>query len=231
MICQENSLRMKSGVSLGYYLKKEHSEMGRFFIFLLPLILFISQSVLAGGDQDISGRDKIAPEISEYYRNHNFINSFSLRTERNLLAHYIPHKRLPDQLIMNKRLARIYQLMKKQYAKLLRVDEGIMNQKVLPSGYCNRSELIEIADIYRDDTNIAVKVLAYYLDYKTNMMFISKYNEYSGDKDKVPPEEECLAMVRSSSFSIQEIHKWTLFEGRWLKREVEIRLLKEREKR
>jgi hypothetical protein len=58
------------------------------------------------------------------------------------------------------------------------------------------------------------------------MMFISKYNEYSGDKDNVPPEEECLEMVRSSSFSIQEINKWTLFEGRWLKSEVDIGIIK-----
>lgn len=179
----------------------------------------------------MSGRDKIPPEIFEYYRNHNFINSFSTMTERNLLAHYILHKRLPDQFLVNKRLARIYLLMKKQYAKLLRVDEEIMNQKVLPSGYCNRSELIEITDIFRDERNITVKALAYYLGYKINMRFILKHNEYCGNEKKILPEEKRLEIGRSSNIFSQEIHKWRLIQGKWLQSEADIRLLKGEVKR
>ena len=200
--------------------------MKRLLFFALLPILLLSPSLSNGINQVLPPIDKFPTEITEYYRNHNFINSFSNRTERNLLTQYIPHKILPNQLRKDKRLEKIYELMKKQDAKVMRVDSGIMNQKILPSPYYNGSDLLEVTDVYRDNKDIMVKVLAYYLDYETNMRFILKYYEYGGNKKRILPEEKRLEITRSSSIFSQEIHKWTLVEGRWLKSEVDIGIIK-----
>jgi len=193
------------------------------------LIVLICCSPAAGGEQVFSSHNVIPAEIAEYYRDYNFINSFSTKQERNLIAHYFSQKRPAHQPIPIKkaRLAKIYELMKKQGAKIMRVDPEIMRQKVIPCPYYNRSDLFEIIDVQHADREITVKVFVRYLNYKTNIMFISQYGEYG----EILSEKERLKMIEPSSISGKEIHEWRLVEGKWLKSEVDIRLLKEGVKR
>ncbi|MBE9546802.1 MAG: hypothetical protein IMF10_04795 [Proteobacteria bacterium] len=191
------------------------------------LIVLMCCSPTAGGDQAFSSHNVIPAEIAEYYRDYNFINSFSTGQERSLIACYISQKGPTHKPIKDKRLAKIYELMKKQDAKIMRVDPEIMRQKVVPCPYYNRSDLFEIIDVQQADREITVKVFVRYLNYKMNIMFISQYDSY----DKIPSEKKRLEMIGSSNMSSQEIHKWTLVERRWLKTEKDIRLLKKKVKR
>ena len=200
--------------------------MKRLFITILT-VLFLCQPISSNCIQSVHKKDPISKEIAEYYRDYNFINSFSTGQERNLIACYISQKGPTHKPIKDKRLAKIYELMKKQDAKIMRVDPEIMRQKAVPCPYYNRSDLFEIIDVQQADREITVKVFVRYLNYETNIMFISQYDEYG----EILSEKERLKMIEPSSISGKEVHEWRLVEGKWLKSEVDIRLLKEGVKR
>ena len=200
------------------------------FVFCLFSALILAQIVPSFGNQILTYSDKVPLNILEYYQDDNFISSFSTRSERNLLARYIAHKTLPDQLRRDERLDKVFKLMQKQDEKVMRVDPKMLIQRILPTRNFISSDLVEVDHVQHNCGEILVKISVYSLDHEINMLFISQYNEYEGDEGKISSEEERLKMARSSSIFSQAIHKWTLVEGRWLKCEVDIRLLKETRK-
>ena len=196
---------------------------------ILPLVIVLSELSWVSSNQDSAVNNKIPPQIYEYYRDYNFVSSFSSESEREILARYLYHKELPDR-IKYERLEKIYGLMKNLNAQVMRIDPEMVFPKTLSDQYAIRPELMEIRDAQRHNNEFAIEIFVYKIGSESNLRLISQYNEYGGDESKIPSEEQRIqaAMSISTSTPREEIHKWEFIYGKWMKTEADIVLLKDR---
>lgn len=201
--------------------------MKRLTSFLPLLIVFISQLGCVDSAEELIGENKIPAQISQYYRDYNFVSSFSSPGERSRLASYISisQKQLPTHL-KHKRLRRICKLMRKLNLQVMQTDLGMLLGQ--PNLYKIRTELMKVCGAQRHGNGITVEVLVYNLDSGVNLQLISLYDKYRGDEKSIPSEEQCIEMAKSPTAPRREIHRWTLVDRNWLKAEANIILLEDK---
>ncbi len=199
--------------------------MRRLIFVVLSLAAFSAELGWTDSEEKATNNSTIPSQIAEYYRDHNFVASFSSESERGLLV-YLSHTGLPAPF-KSERLGRIYKLINKLDAQLMRIDPGMVIWPKMDQ-HPVRPELIRICDVQRDNDEIAVEVLVYMMDTETNFKLVSLYDESGGDEENIPSQEQRIQMAQmgmSASAPRKGIHKWMLTDGSWMKTEADIWLL------
>jgi hypothetical protein len=201
--------------------------MKRFFSTALPLAFIIPFLWTLRSGQKQSESQSIPLEITEYYQNYNFISSFSSQSERNTLVDYLGQQQLPEKL-KSERLERVFQLMKKVKAKVMKLDPK-MNIEVKPAvGSIFLSEMIEVRNFKESGGEISVEVASYALKPEENFRFIALYDERNGNEKEIPSEDERIEAAKSKYPPRIEIHKWLYANGQWMKQEVNVVFVKDK---
>lgn len=194
---------------------------------ILTLWQFLPVLGYTDSEQKLTINNEIPPQIYKYYKDYNFVSSFSSESERSLLTSFLSSKELPAHL-KSERLRKIYKLMKNLKMQVMRIDPQIvvplippLNQNII------QPELIKINGVQRHDNEARIEVLVYAIDQGTNLKLISVYDTYGGNERKIPSEEQRIQMSISKFAPRKEIHKWILINGKWLKQEANTLLLKD----
>lgn len=170
----------------------------------------------------------IPVQISDFYRDYNFVCSFSTQTERMKLISYFDGETLLEE-IRSKRLDKIFQMMKDIKNRVLIVDPEMVIW-VKPSSSCYQyvfhPEIIEIKDIILSSGKALVDVLVYELEPEVIVKFIYQYDENKGDEARIPSEEERIRIAKSRIIQKKEFHRWFLQNERWMKFDANIIQLK-----
>jgi hypothetical protein len=201
--------------------------MKRFFSMALPLAFIIPFLWTLRSGQKQPESQGIPLEISEYYQSYNFISSFSSSSERKTLVDYLDQEKLPEKL-KSERLERVFQLMKKVKAKVMKFDPK-MNIEVKPNGgSIFPSEMIEVRNFKKSRGEISVEVASYGLKPEENFRFIALYDEHKGNEKEIPSEAERIETAKSKFPPRIEIHKWLYANGQWMKQEANVVLIKDK---
>lgn len=189
--------------------------------------LFISVFGWALGGREISRRTGIPQEISEFYKDYNFVSSFSSCSEREELLSNLAQKRRPREF-KSDRLEQVFHRMKKLMGRVLEYDSK-MDYPKRPGGfYIFRSELIELKNFSRNEKDAEVKVSVYLLKPEVILRFISQYEVHGGDVEKIPSIEQRIRAADSGSAPRIEVHKWTLTNGEWKKKGFNLIFIKDK---
>lgn len=201
--------------------------MNRFMLILISLAIFITAVCWPNNLDNAQIRKEIPSEISEYYEDYNFVSSFSSSDERKELMNYLSERELPEKF-KSERLKKILRLMKRIRAKILRYDPKIVTPAKPHSLYIFHSELIEVKNFHHKGKAVEIKVLVYDLEPEKNFRFISLYEKHNGDEKEILPVEIRIQAAKSEQAPRIEIHKWVYTKGRWLKRDANIVLIKDK---
>jgi hypothetical protein len=192
---------------------------------LLCSLIFSPSSILARIQEPQEISKKPHPEISEFYDNLNCVIAFSSYSERVELTKYLAEKDLPEKF-NRRRLAKVFRLMKKIEARIIKEDPKIVIWTKPPSEPVYYSGLIEIKKIQPEADKIRVEVIVYHLKSAINEQLIARYDEAGIDEKKVPKEEEMLGIVKPGAYQNEEVHIWVIVNGEWKKKEANFVLLK-----
>jgi hypothetical protein len=128
------------------------------------------------------------------------------------------------------RLEKVFQLMKKVKAKVMKFDPK-MTIVAKPSGMnIFPSVMIEVRDFKQNGTEISVEVFSYGLKPEENFRFIALYDKRKGNEKEIPSEKERIEAAKSKSkFSLsKEIHKWFYVDGQWMRQEANLVFIKDK---
>jgi hypothetical protein len=193
----------------------------------LPLAFIIPFLWTLRSGQKQSESQGIPLEVSEYYQNYNFISSFSSQSERKTLVDYLDQEKLPEKL-KSERLERVFQLMKKVKAKVIKFDPK-MNIEVKPTGgSIFPSEMIEVRNFKESGGEISVEVASYALKPEENFRFIALYDERKGNEKEIPSEDERIETAKSKFPPRKEIHKWVYVNEQWMRQEANLVFIKDK---
>ncbi len=151
---------------------------------------------------------KLPDEILQFYNDKNFISTFSLKSERDLIiAKLYREQEIPE--IHDERLNRIKEL-------LLDLSGKILHRPNMPGVTNIPYELImpEICRIYRWDQHgdrITISVNTFIMGSEDNAKFVSAYSP-----EKSPAEIDQLDLSRLKFFS-RQIHEWYCENNLWCK--------------
>jgi hypothetical protein len=153
----------------------------------------------------------VPAEIDRHYRDYNFVNAFSTRGERTMIA----AGRAPSE----PRLGRIARAMRRIADRIEDIDPGM----VIGGGHASpetamRSDLVRIAswtaDKGGDEAWVTLDVST--LDRGTNVILVGKFDEVAGG-DSAPSIDAILAAAPSKAPTIHttEVHHWIRTGGTW----------------
>ena len=153
----------------------------------------------------------VPAEVDRHYREYNFVNAFSTRGERTMIA----AGRAPSQ----PRLGRIARAMKRIADRIEDTDPGIVIQGGGASQEtAMRSDLVRIAS-WRTDKNgdeawATLDVST--LDRGTNVILVGKFDELA-QGDAAPSLEAILGAAPPGAPMIHttEVHHWIRIDGTW----------------
>lgn len=157
-------------------------------------------------------------EISGFYDGLNYVIAFSSHAERVELTKYLAEKELPEKFKLDRRLARIFGLMKKIETEIIKEDPKMVIRTKPPYEPVYYSGLIEIKKIQPEADKIRAEVIVYHFKPGINEQIIARYNEAGIDEKKVPREEEMLGIVKPGAYRNEEVHRWVLVNGEWKKK-------------
>jgi hypothetical protein len=153
----------------------------------------------------------VPAEIDRHYRDYNFVNAFSTRGERTMIA----AGRAPSE----PRLGRVARAMKRIAERVSEIDPG------MPAGRHDaaretafRSDLVRISswrtDEGGDEAWVTLDVSA--LDPGTNVILVGQFDEVAGG-DSAPSIDAILAATpaRAPAIHTTEVHHWIRIDGTW----------------
>ena len=183
---------------------------------LLLAILLGSTALLQAEEQE----QRLMPEeIQVFYRDYNFVCSFTTPAERMRMAACLDDGVLPRELD-SQRFQEVFSRMKRIIAQVHIVDSDM----VYPRGSGKnlqkvvfRQELFEVKNYRLNGNSAGVDVFAYALEPEMVMRYISDYEENQGDGEKIPSESQILEEARSRIEQRQETHTWKYINGQWRK--------------
>jgi len=171
---------------------------------------------------------RIPAQISDFYRDFNFVCSFSTQSERDRLSKYI-NKESPPERMQSKRLTKIFHLLEKLFDQVYFYDtKMIVKPYPRVAGRLNNfhSVFYEIKNIGLFNGKTVIEVVVYSLEPNVVLRFISQYEENMGNESELPSEEERKRMAQSGRFQSKEFHKWFQHNGKWKREEARFVLLK-----
>ena len=158
--------------------------------------------------------DDLPAAIASYYRDHNFVTSFSRLEERQMLARSGPDHRGDE------RLGHIARLMRRLEAQVEEVDPGIQASGPAYPLTAARADLLQVrssrVDEEKGEAWVELDVLA--LEPADVAHYVSRYAELAGHGRTASLRD--LARLRPGGpFRVMssERHLWTRVDGRWLR--------------
>lgn len=159
-----------------------------------------------------SQQNKLPDEIEKYYHGRNFINSFSLRDERQhiytLLSKGEDLSHLKEERLLQVAVV-MQELMEKTHPFL---DHGnslpsLPIQLLIP-------EINELTGWRMDENHILVNLYTYSIDNETNLKFIASYTPDMKPGEYIPID------LSSLKYQSQEVHEWFFDDDTWKKSSV-----------
>lgn len=188
------------------------------------LFLFLSAaSLLSGGDPAQPAMAPLAgvpAAIAQYYHDVNFAACFSTPEERKLVNHMIGTSATGK---LSARLQTLAQTVQRIRAASVFIDPKMVHEK----GDIKKSpdeELTEIASMQRTGNRILVEVSTRSLSSKTRSWLVAQYDA-PVQKSAPADSTDVLAEVLKQT-ARKEIHIWTQANGRWMRDEAAVVLLK-----
>ncbi|MFC5456890.1 hypothetical protein [Prosthecobacter fluviatilis] len=159
-------------------------------------------------------------EVLQYYNNVNFISCFSTPEERKLVG-YMIRTRAVDHL--PKRLQTVALTVQSVRKASVSVDEAMVVRPAANDDLCPTEELTEVAATYRDEKVIRVEVHLRSLSKEARSWLVTQY-----EKVAQHPTADLDTFMRStlSQTVRKETHTWHQVNGRWVRREAGVVLLK-----
>ena len=153
----------------------------------------------------------VPAEIDRHYRDYNFVNAFSTRDERTMIA----AGRAPSE----PRLGRIARAMRRIAERIDDVDPGmVMGGRSATPETAMRADLVRIVSWQTnkggDEAWVTLDVST--LDRGTNVILVGKFDEVEGG-DSPPSIDAILAATPSKGPEIHttEVHHWIRTGGTW----------------
>jgi len=153
----------------------------------------------------------VPAEIDRHYRDYNFVNAFSTRDERTMIA----AGRAPSE----PRLGRIARAMRRIAERIDDIDPGmVMGGRTASPETAMRADLVRIASWQTgnggDEAWVTLDVST--LDRGTNVILVGKFDDVAGG-DSPPSIDAILAATPSRGPEIHttEVHHWIRTGGTW----------------
>ena len=153
----------------------------------------------------------VPAEIDRHYRDYNFVNAFSTRGERTMIA----AGRAPSE----PRLGRVARAMRRIAERVSEIDPAMVaGWRDASRETAFRSDLVRIAswraDNRGDEAWVTLDVST--LDRGTNVILVGKFDELAGG-DSAPSIDAILAAAPSRGPAIHttEVHHWIRIDGTW----------------
>jgi hypothetical protein len=177
-------------------------------------MLMVAMLLLAAGTPVASAArapEGVVPaEIDRHYRDYNFVNAFSTRGERTMIA----AGRAPSE----PRLGRIARAMRRIAARIEDVDPGmVMDGGNVSLETALRSDLVRIASWRTDKEGSEgwVTLDVSTLDRGTDVIFVGKFDELAPGEVVPTLERISGAAPARPAFHTTEVHHWIRIDGTW----------------
>ena len=168
------------------------------------------------------GSERLPAEIESFYRDFNFVSSFSTPKERSGLIYLskLPPKDRSEKPLP-KRLKKVQEIANQIKDKIWRVDLGMVASKLQPKNKILPAELVKIDNFRITKDGLFVRVTAYSIQPRVNLILVAQYESYSGDESKIPSVQERLELAKTVT-PRSEIHHWVKMDGSWMLKEAKI---------
>ena len=180
--------------------------------FFLIIILLVPSFLTAQVGNSL-GKELLPKEIFKYYENLNFVNSFSTKSERSVLAKYLDTQDVRMQP-NNQRLIFVMNLLNDIRHRQLEEWNTMLNK--FNSSQANFPYINEVQFYDESENLISVRLKVYELSESDNLKIISMYDE---GKNSIIIRDE-LKQLSQPTYFTDEIHDWVLLNDQWQKKSV-----------
>ena len=190
----------------------------------LCCVCIILGLTVPGHAGELFDASNLPAQVSEFYRDYNFIGSFSTTAERWELMRYLDSPALPPH-IQSKRLDKIFSLMKKVLFQIYRSDHAM---EIFPGRLTRRSffpfksEVVEVEDVNPSLHKMAVKVKALPLEAFVVEKWIKEYENRENLREITLSFDDRIKGIGGLLSSHEAVHHWIHQEDRWMKLEINL---------
>lgn len=169
--------------------------------------------------------EKLPADIGSFYRDFNFVSSFSTPKERSGLTPLakLPSEDRPKQPLPA-RLRKVQEIAGRIRDRIWRIDPGIVASKLLLKNQVLPAELVKIDNLKINKDELFVRVTAYSIGPRVNLILVAQYENYAGDESRIPSLQERLELLQAVT-PRSEIHHWVKIDGSWVLKEAKVVLL------
>ena len=197
------------------------------------IVLFVA--MLVPDPSTLFAQSELLPkQISQYYTDVNFVNSYGRPAELALLANHLWAANLPQSLDSSPRMHQIRSSMQRMARQVRQIDPGMPlvprwgpYVEDLPEVF--GGNLLDVISNERRGDRVVIKVRRHLLRPSALEKLVSAYEKPNARQD-LPSEEEVLRSASPQNFTgAAEFHTWQKSNsGRWIKSETNIVLLNQR---
>lgn len=166
-------------------------------------------------------KSSLPEEISDFYKKLNFISCASNPKERTTLLTYIDRqKELPEQLLKNERLKKVYEsIIELGKYELPGIDPNFIRFEGSQNSKRNYDRVFEIYETKKNGEKITVTVVTRLVE--EMKLFSAECDKDSSIEDpRFKKENNPFNGTIAPRLSKKEIHIWRLVDGKWMREDV-----------
>jgi hypothetical protein len=178
-------------------------------------MLLTLAALLLSGPGATAARPGMPPEVAAHYRDYNFVNAFSSRTERRVLAE-------SGTAPTERRLAQVARALARLAERTEELDPGIVLQGGAHGDRPRhesefRSGIVRVTAWHADDAKgeawVELEVMV--LEEATVGLFVADYDRLTQRGKSMPDLDALLAVARRLPLQTLETHRWLRIDGEW----------------
>jgi hypothetical protein len=178
-------------------------------LLVIPLIIGIK----------VKAQDAELPaDIESFYRDKNFVNTYTLREER-ITIFTLLTKKEDLSVLQDERLQQSAELLSRLWQKVLPVADN-MNAGTMYPFQLVLPEINQVISWQKNDDHIQVNVYTYSIEPEANAYYVASYSP------ELIPENYKAVDPSELRYTSQEVHDWYFFDNRWQKATVNKILIK-----
>src|SRR5688572_11543741 len=180
------------------------------------MILALGAALMLSSPASAVTRPAMPPEVAAHYRDYNFVNAFSSRVERRVLAE-------SGAAPADRRLAQVARALARLAERTEELDPGIVYQSGEYGGRQRRhesefrSDVVRVtawhADLAKGEAWVELEVLV--LEEATVGLFVADYDRLTQRGKSMPDLDALLAVARRLPLQTLETHRWLRIDGEW----------------
>jgi hypothetical protein len=178
-------------------------------LLIFPLILGIQVKAQDAG---------LPADIDSFYRDKNFVNTYTLREER-ITIFTLLTKKVDLSAMEDERLQKSAELLRGLMQKILPVGDN-MNAGTLYPFQLVLPEINQVITWQKYNDHIQVNLYTYSLEPEANAYYVASYSP------GLVPENYEAVDLSELRYTSQEIHDWHFLDNRWQKATVNMILVK-----